>query len=168
MVKKLIELPHKVTIDFGNGKSYSVMNYTTIFINSSVMMQELYRNVQELGIKLVRAEVESFESVEELVIFNCAGMGAKKLTGDKRIIPVQGHLITLKNQPHLEQLQYMINVKVTMLNAKGLPRDELIYYAPKESGILGITFLRGQDSLTANQHEFDRLLERCQNFFGVP
>ena len=39
-------------------------------------------------------------------------MGGKKLTHDARIIPVQGHLITLHKQPSMEQLQYMINVKV--------------------------------------------------------
>ena len=61
----------------------------------------------------------------------------------------------------------MINVKVIQNTPKGTPRDELIYYAPKESGILGITFLRGQDSLTANHHEFDRLLQRCKDFFGT-
>lgn len=162
----LIAAPSKVAIDFGNGKSYEVMNYSTIFINTTQMMHELHRNVRELGIEILQEEVEAFENREESILFNCAGMGAKKLTDDKRIIPVQGHLITLKNQPFLDQLQYMINVKVTMNTAHGRPRDQLIYYAPKESGILGITFLRGQDSLTANQHEFDRLLERCQFFFG--
>ncbi len=94
-------------------------------------------------------------------------MGAKKLTNDARIIPVQGHLITLKNQPSLEQLKYMINVKVVQKNPAGNLRDELIYFAPKDQGILGITFIRGQDSLINNQHEFDRLIERCRNFFGT-
>lgn len=163
----LVAPSHEVTIDFGTGKKYDVMSYRTIFIDTISLMQELHRNIQESGITIVRKEVENFEEINESIIFNCAGMGAKKLTGDKRIIPVQGHLIMLKNQPPLEQLQYMINVKVTIVNLQGKPRDELIYYAPKESGILGITFLRGQDSLEANQHEFDRLLERCQNFFGT-
>jgi D-amino-acid oxidase len=164
--QQLIAPPQKVMIDFNNGKLYTVMKYTTIFINSSALMQELYRNIYELGISIQKAEVDSFNEINEQIIFNCAGMGAKKLTGDVRIIPVQGHLITLKNQPPLDQLQYMINVKVTMKNLLGGLRDELIYYAPKESGILGITFLRGQDSEMANHHEFDRLMERCQNFFG--
>jgi hypothetical protein len=60
----------------------------------------------------------------------------------------------------------MINVKVIQKGPKGM-RDELIYFAPKDEGILGITFIRGQDSLTANQQEFDRLLERCRDFFGT-
>ena len=66
----------------------------------------------------------------------------------------------------MDQLQYMINVKVIMTNAKGMPRDELIYFTPKDSGILGITFLRGQSSLDSNHHEFERLLQRSRDFFG--
>ena len=167
IANKLMEPPKNVTIDFGNGKQYPTMEYKTVFINSTHIMQELWRNITELGMRITRAEINQFDDLDESIIFNCAGMGAKKLTHDARIIPVQGHLITLTNQPSMEQLQYMINVKVIQNTPKGTPRDELIYYAPKESGILGITFLRGQDSLIANHHEFDRLLQRCKDFFGT-
>ena len=163
----IIEKPEKVTINFGNGKQYDVMEYKIIFMNSAKIMQELWRNIHELEIPCAQKTVGSFEEIHDALIFNCAGMGAKKLSGDLRIIPVQGHLITLKNQPDVEQLRYMINVKVVMVDAQGKARDELIYYAPKGEGILGITFIRGQDSESANQHEFDRLLERCNNFFGL-
>ena len=61
----------------------------------------------------------------------------------------------------------MLNVKVVMTDALGNSRDELIYYSPKESGVLGITFIRGKRALLANEHEFDRLLLRCHDFFGV-
>lgn len=162
----LMTSPEKVSIDFGNRKIYEVMEYKTIFINASEIMQELGKAVQTLGITITQAEVSTFDAIVEPIIFNCSGLGAKILTGDQRIVPVQGHLITLKNQPSQEQLRYMINVKVTMTNAQGKLRDKLIYYAPKESGILGITFMRGQDSLSANHHEFDRLIQRCQDFFG--
>ncbi|MBA3954977.1 FAD-dependent oxidoreductase [Candidatus Dependentiae bacterium] len=162
----LIDPPEKVSIAFGNGNCYDVFKYTTLFINAPVLMQELQKIRIELGIPITQVTLDSFDDVNESIVFNCAGLGAKELTSDKRIVPVQGHLITLKNQPNLDELQYMINVKVTMTNALGKSRDELIYFAPKESGILGITFIRGQDSLTANMHEFDRILERCHYFFG--
>jgi len=162
----LIKSPERVTIDFGNEHTYEVMAYKIIFINTAVIMQELWRNIRELNIDVIQKEIHSFDEINDSLIFNCAGLGAKKLTDDKRIVAVQGHLITLKNQPSLENLQYMINVKVVMVDANGKARDELIYYAPKGEGILGITFIRGQDSETANQHEFDRLLERSRTFFG--
>ena len=162
----LMPSPEKVIIHFGNGKQYDAMEYTTVFINPAQIMRELDQTARRLQIPFAQATIDSFLDVQESIIFNCAGLGSKKLTGDARIIPVQGHLITLRNQPPMDQLQYMINVKVVMLNSKGMPRDELIYFAPKESGILGITFIRGQDLLTANEHEFDRLLTRCRDFFG--
>jgi len=161
----LIAAPEEVTIHFGNNKIYDVMEYQLIFMDTAMLMKELERNVASLNIARIAQTITNFDDVIEPIIFNCSGFGAKELTHDPRLVPVQGHLITLKNQP-IEQLQYMINVKVIMPSIKGTPRDELIYFAPKEDGILGITFIRGQDSLTANQHEFDRLLERCRTFFG--
>lgn len=162
----LVKTPEQVTIDFGNGKAYEAMEYHTVFINSAIIMQELYRNIQELNIPTSTQLIDSFQDVSESIIFNCAGLGAKKLTGDERIVPVQGHLITLKDQPPMEQLQYMINVRVLSATPQGKPRDELIYYAPKDTGILGITFIRGQDDPETNYHEFDRLLERSADYFG--
>ena len=48
---KLMEAPKNVTIDFGNGKQYPTMEYKTVFINSTHIMQELWRNITELGIR---------------------------------------------------------------------------------------------------------------------
>lgn len=167
MQRGLIDKPERVTIDFGNDKSYEAHAYQTVFINSAYIMQELHRNIQLLNIPIIKKYVASFHDVHETVIFNCAGFGAKELARDARMVPVQGHLITLKNQPPAPELQYMINVKVVMTDANGKQRDELIYYAPRDQGILGITFIRGQSDATANQHEFDRLLRRCHDFFGT-
>ncbi len=160
----LMRPPEKVTINFGNLKHHNVMEQMTLFIHATDMMDELHRVCQELHILITLQVVTSFESLQDTIIFNCAGLGAKLLTKDHLIIPVQGHLITLKDQP---ALSYMINVKVVMVDAQGRARDELIYFAPKDEGILGVTFKRGTDSMTSNYYEFDRLLERCHDFFGT-
>lgn len=162
----LMEQPELVTIDFGNGKRYPAMAYSTVFINASIMMEELNHELNKLQIPITQQTVTDFCQVPERVIFNCAGRSAGSLAGDTRMVPVQGHLIALKNQPDMSTMQYMINVKVVMTETQGRMRDQLVYYAPKGSGILGITFIRGQDSLTANPHEFDRLLQRSMDFFG--
>ena len=161
----LMSVPENVIIDFGNGKQYEAKEYQTIFINPAYIMQELQRNRDKLGINISKQEVSSFNHVRENIIFNCAGLGAKELAHDARIIPIQGHMIALKEQP--TTLKYMVNVKVIMQNPDGSLRDELIYFAPKDEGILGITFIRNQSSLEANQHEFDRLLLRSRDFFGT-
>lgn len=163
----LVEQPKKVMISFGNNKQYTVMDYKTIFINAPIMMQELHHAINKQNISIEKKAVDNFGDLDATIIFNCSGQGAKQLTADPRLVPVQGHLITLKHQPDMSHLQYMVNVKGIQTSPLGLQRDELIYYAPKEQGILGITFIRGQDSTTANHHEFDRLLQRCQDFFGT-
>lgn len=167
--KQLIDMPEEVIIDFGNNKQYEAVEYKTIFINPTIMMQELNRIISDLNIKIIKTKITSFQDtkLENEIIFNCAGLGAKELTGDKKIVPVQGHLISLKNQPNTERLQYMINMRVLSVTPAGNPRYELIYFSPKNSGILGITFIRGQDSITENSHEFGRILDRCRDFFGV-
>jgi len=164
----LMEKPETVIIDFGNSKRYQAQAYTAIFIDAVIIMQELHTELAKLSVPIITDTINNFCQISESVIFNCAGKSAGLLAGDTRIVPVQGHLITLQQQPDMSKLNYMINVKVTMRSPQGHLRDELIYYAPKGSGILGITFIRGQDSLTANQHEFDRLLQRSMDFFGTP
>jgi D-amino-acid oxidase len=165
IAQNLVAAPEKVIIDFATGNQYQALEYHLVFIDAAQMMQELHRATRELRIPTIQQEIKKFTDIPESIIFNCAGLGARELTTDKRIVPVQGHLITLKDQP-MEQLQYMINMKVAQQSPRGYLRDELIYFAPKCSGILGITFIRGEDSPTANQHEFDRLLERCKTYFG--
>lgn len=159
----LMQAPEQVTIGFGGTTTYDALMYKTVFVNGGMIMQELQRNITELGIITRQRRIENFNEIDESIIFNCAGLGAQQLTNDKKIVPVQGHLITLHNQP-ITELQYMINVKVVQTDAYGT-RDELIYFAPKGEGILGITFKRGESSLTSNAHEFERLLDRCRNFF---
>lgn len=160
----LVESPKDVVINFGGKNSYNAVEYKIIFINSSAVMSELKREAKELKIPITKKEINNFVEIKDKVIFNCSGFGAKELAQDKRMIPVQGHLITLKDQP-IEKLQYMINFKVFQPTLEGKPRDELIYFAPREDGILGVTFKRGESSQEANPHEFDRLLERCRKFF---
>lgn len=161
----LLKPPTNVTVTFTGKQQYAMTVYESLFIHAPRMMAELKRTITELKIPLTQAHITDFQEIPESIIFNCTGLGAKPLTQDARIIPVQGHLIMLKNQPPPEQMHYMINTTIPAMSPRGFMRDELIYYAPKDAGVLGITFLRGVDSPTANAHEFDRLITRCQDFF---
>jgi D-amino-acid oxidase len=161
----LVQPPEPVLIHFGAHNRYPMMRYTLLFLDTRVLMQELHRTIHTLQIPLIPATVSSWEEIPESVIFNCTGLGAHALTGDKDIVPVQGHLITLTNQPDRSQLQYLINTRVPGFTPKGTARNDLIYYAPKQEGILGITFLRGSHTRSENRHEFDRLLERSYRYF---
>lgn len=164
--QKLMQPAKPVTVDFGNRKTYDLWEYIAPFIDTNSMMQELHRNRCELGIRITHMHLASFDDVPETILFNCAGYGAKLLAADHHVIPVLGHLISLTNQPDPLSMKYMLNVKVTMSLESGRLRDELIYFVPKEEGLVGITFKRGQDSLTADEYEFDRIITRCMDYFG--
>ncbi len=174
--------PHEiVTLDFGNGvlhKNYK--KFMTYFINTSLLMQGLHAEVNRLGIPIEIAKINAFSELQEEVIFNCTGLGARELNNDELIIPVQGHLITLNQDSGVDHMDYMIYTKVEQDG-----KDEYIYLFPKTlsitmdnpqgiacNGVLGGTFLENTDRLTPEEQktlntiEFDKLLERNSLFFS--
>ena len=52
----LMDIPHTVTIDFKNGKSYAAREYRTIWIEAPVLLNELHTLVRDLGIPIIRKE----------------------------------------------------------------------------------------------------------------
>ncbi|MGE0010183.1 MAG: FAD-dependent oxidoreductase [Candidatus Babeliales bacterium] len=153
-------LPKLATLDFGNGKQHAVREYNTLFIHTYHMMQQMKAHAQKLGISLHERTITSFDELDESIIINCTGLGAQQLNNDSGIIPVQGHLIRLKEQP-IAALTYIIHVRVMQ---HGKPA--YIYFAPKASGILGITYIEGVRDTQTNMHEFNAMLERARDYFG--
>lgn len=156
----------QVVVDFSNNITHEMLEYQCLFVSVADLMKELTALIHQHAIPIRQEEINSFADIDTPLIFNCAGFGAKMLTGDKKMLPVQGHLITLCNQENKTELNYLINMKMTVTDQYGT-RDELLYYAPKDEGVLGITFKRNQSCERANEPEFDRLLKRARAFFGA-
>lgn len=173
----------RVTLDFGNGVTHlGYVKYMTYFIDTALLMQQLSKQVKKEGIEIKIKEVESFEEIEEVVIFNCCGLGAKELLADGQIVPVKGHLLTL-NAPSKSHLNYMIFTKIMQEG-----KEEYIYFLPKTlsvtpkhvqgtpcTGILGGSFIVNADQLSKKEEkeldkrEFKKLLDRTSLFFhGTP
>lgn len=147
-----------VTLDFGNGKQHNVMAYKTILINVHETMRQLRAYAHKLGIPITIGTVATLEELNEPIVINCAGLGARTLNADKYLMPVQGHLLQLHNQP-IKDLQYVINIKNNQT-------ERLLYFAPKGYGIIGVTNIDNEERLDTNSHEFDNLLNDAGNFFG--
>ncbi len=141
-------------------------------------MQQLLAEVNRLQIPIELKEICSFEDLQEPIIFNCSGFGAKVLNRDSHMIPVRGHLILLDNQENSAHMDYMIYTKV---HCQGC--EEYIHLFPKAMsvtadhidglpchGVLGGTFVLGTDEMSPNQLfeldqlEFNNLLERSSLF----
>lgn len=153
-----MDKPEDVKIRFENGASHEAKKFRTIFMNTKILMKELSKKIKELKIQIIRKKVKEFAELDTPVVFNCAGLGAKGF-GDNKMIPVQGHLMSLKKQP-MRKLQYMIYAK---MKVDGEYR--YVYFMPKAGGTLGGTFIEGEGELNTNQGEFDKLLKRSKTFF---
>jgi D-amino-acid oxidase len=177
--------PHsQVTLDFGNGVTHpNYQEYMTYFLDTTNLMQQLRAEVDRLQIPLEFREIQSFDEIQEEIIFNCTGMGGRELNSDSKMIPVRGHLIALNEKSGIEHMDYMIYTTVTQ---EAL--EEYIYMFPKSLSItpehtqgvpcrsvLGGTFIPNVDQLPQEEQEeldareFQRMLDRNALFFtGKP
>jgi len=82
-----------------------VRQFSSMMIQTPLYLQALLRDFYNAGGRLVVKEFRSREevmSLREPVIFNCSGLGARKLFGDEKLIPVRGQLEVLLPQPEID------------------------------------------------------------------
>ncbi len=169
----LLPPAEKVTLDFMNGVQHdNYIRHMTYFIDTSRLMLELGAELHRLSIPLETRELNSFEECSEAVVFNCSGLGARRLNHDSSLVPVIGHMVALSASAG--ELPYMISTAVVQDGKK-----EPIYLIPKKlsitkdaplgaqtAGFLGGTFIeqRGDGSID-HASVFQKLLDRNHLFF---
>ncbi|HKP68633.1 MAG TPA: FAD-dependent oxidoreductase [Pyrinomonadaceae bacterium] len=82
-----------------------VRQYSSMMIQTPLYLRALLRDFYSAGGKIVVKEFRSREevmSLPETVIFNCSGLGARKLFGDEKLIPARGQLEVLLPQPEID------------------------------------------------------------------
>lgn len=133
-----------------------VRRFTTMLIEPPIYMTAMLRDFLVAGGRLVVREFSSREdltAVDEPVIFNCTGLGAKTLLADEELTPVKGQLTFLLPQPEIDY--------ITLL-------DGPLYMFPRSDGILlGGTFERGNWSLEPDPATEKRVLEGHRRFFDA-
>jgi D-amino-acid oxidase len=177
----LIPPKETVTIDFGNGVFHkNFKKYMTYFMDTTRIMAQLREKVASLGIAITQRELTSFDEVHEPVVFNCSGLGAKKLNHDDKLIAVRGHLINLNRNAGRDHMDYMIYSKFDA----GKDNQGYVYSFPKSFqisekctegkavfGTLGGSFISNTDRLTREELarldllEFQKLSDRNSLFF---
>jgi glycine/D-amino acid oxidase-like deaminating enzyme len=130
--------------------------FTTMLVETSVYLAAMLREFRIAGGKVVARDFGSATdllSVEEPVVFNCSGLGARTLVGDEELIPIKGQLTILLPQPEVDYIT---------LPANGL------YMFPRSDGILlGGTSERGVWTLEPDREAADRILEGHRQFFAA-
>jgi glycine/D-amino acid oxidase-like deaminating enzyme len=174
-VGKVMSPAKEVTLDFGNGTKRAMIAYDdAIFVDTSLMMQSLHDYLKP-RVKFVQKKVNDFKEIETKYIINCAGLGGGLLNHDKAVVPVQGHLVMLKDQ-NPEEMHYSILVYFdkkdktktgqTVKRSFYLIPKHLPNTGPNDVGVIGGTYIEGATSATPNSEQFDKMIEDAKKFYG--
>jgi glycine/D-amino acid oxidase-like deaminating enzyme len=144
---------------FGPGEHPFPTRYATrvltMLIEPNRYLRALVRDVLERGGRIV---VRSFASaadlttLEESLVMNCTGLGAKGLTGDPQLEPVRGQLSVLAPQPAVDYIAFHVGR----------------YMFPRTDGIvLGGTFQHGNADLAIDPAQVTQIVGDHAAFFNA-
>jgi D-amino-acid oxidase len=175
-VGKVMKPAKEVMLDFGNGTTRQMVVYDDgIFMNTALLMTELHEFINAHNIQIKLRKISTFDELNEKFIFNCSGLGAGELNHDAALVPVQGHLIMLKNQVP-ENMNYMILVYLGEGKTEAHQKVKRSFYifpkhlpdsAPQDIGVIGGTFIEGGSPDKPNLAEYDFLIKEANTFFGT-
>jgi glycine/D-amino acid oxidase-like deaminating enzyme len=128
----------------------------------SIYLEALMQDVVAFGGKI---RIRKFESprdlmtLEESLIVNCTGLGAKTLFGDPELIPLKGQLVVLIPQ---DEVNY-----ATSGGVRGSQPGVFVHMMSRQDGIiLGGTSERDVWTLDVNEAERKRVVEGHMKMFG--
>lgn len=174
-VGKVMQPAKDVILDFGNGTQRKMVSYDDgIFIDTAKMMLALHAFL-DAKVKFVTKKIEHISEISSQLVFNCSGLGAGKLSNDADMVPVQGHLIMLKDQTpaHLQSMILVYFDKAKTSVGQEVKRSFYIFpkqlpgSAPNDLGVIGGTFIEGATPDTPNLEEFDILVANAKKFYGI-
>ncbi len=132
-------------------------HFVTMQIDPGVLLRRLTRDVQQAGGRFV---VKDFDNVSEVLalpeplIFNCTGLGSRKLFGDEQLTAAKGQLVFLPPDPAVD---YM-----TAGGGRGMlhmfPRSDVL--------LLGGIFRPGDFSTHVEVDETQRIVGEHQRIFA--
>ena len=106
LVPGLIPAPVPMNLPFEHLTSPGFM-YQTLLIETPKFLEKLDRDLRQENVPFKHktfTNVASVLGLQENLIVNCTGLGAKDIWGDTKLAPIKGHLALLKHQPRLTYL----------------------------------------------------------------
>lgn len=125
---------------------------TLALVDMVPYLEHLAARLAAAGGRIERRRVASLGEVADEVslIVNCAGLGAKELTGDGSLTPVRGQHVIVDN-PGLEE--FFVEAPFS--------REWAAYWPYPDHVVLGGTQSRGETSTEPDQEVAERILRRC-------
>jgi D-amino-acid oxidase len=145
-------------VTYRSGRHPFPTRYATRFLTMMIEPHRYLRALQrDYLLRGGRIVVRTFDTaaqmlaLEEALIMNCSGLGAKQLTGDAQLEPVRGQLSVIAPQP---QIDYIV------LHGNR-------YMFPRSDGlVLGGTFQHGATSMEPDLDTIRRVVADHAAFFG--
>ena len=133
-----------------------VQHFVTMQIDPGVLLRRLVRDVQLAGGSFIVRNFDSVDevlSLQETVIFNCTGLGSRKLFGDEQLTAAKGQLVLLPPDPAVD---YM-----TLGGGRGM-----LYMFPRSDVLLlGGTFKPGDFSTHVEIDETERIVAEHERLY---
>ncbi len=132
----------------------NVIRYDTMYVETGRFLRTLLRDIQIAGARIVVrrfASLVDIASLQESLVFNCTGLGARELFDDAELRPARGQLAILLPQP---EVRYAYSLRAG-------------YMFPRPDGILlGGTFELDNWSLEPDPATTARILARNKALFA--
>ena len=129
--------------------------YETLLVEPPIFLKKLNDDLHRNGVEFKQktfANVASVLSLQENIIVNCTGLGAKDICSDpSKLIPIKGHLALLKPQ---SRLTYLFS-----RNGHLFPREDAV--------VIGGTNRVGDASTNPEPAVTQQLLDHIKGVFGV-
>ena len=131
-----------------------IVQFDTMYVETPRFMAWLTDEVLRAGgtIRLRKFEtLADIATLDERLVFNCTGIGARALVGDEGLVPIRGQLAVLAPQP---------DVRYAFSGDAG-------YMFPRGDGILlGGTFERGEWDPTPRPDDIARIVSSHRSLFA--
>jgi glycine/D-amino acid oxidase-like deaminating enzyme len=131
-----------------------VRQFMAMLIEPHVYLRALLRDFRLAGGRVVLQEFQELREItklQEAVIVNCTGLGARTLFSDSELIPIKGQLTYLLPQP---EVNYVVLA------------DELYMFPRRDGIVLGGTHVRGDWSLEPDLVAKNRILAGHAKLFS--
>nr|AGH13567.1 FAD dependent oxido reductase [bacterium symbiont of Plakortis simplex pPS11G3] len=136
---------------------------TQMRIEPTIYLEALVRDFVDFGGRIVIrkfTEPRELAALEESLVINCTGLGARDLFGDTELMPVKGQLTVLVPQPEVEY--------GTFGGARPSRGGLGIHMQPRSDGIvLGGTAERGEWSLEPDREAMEHIVTAHQALFSA-
>jgi D-amino-acid oxidase len=128
----------------------------TMMIEPSIYLPEVLADFRTAGGRIVIRDFQTLGDVAKLdepVIINCTGLGAKALTGDDQLLPIKGQLTFLLPQPEVDYAT--------------VTPDDLYMFSRRDGILLGGSHQKNVWTLEPDEADLRRIVAGNQKLFSA-